>query len=167
MGFAPEGTQSAARQADSRRRCAGSSVSDPDPAMRQFCLFLLDHYASDVYLAPPHKISATGLGCVKTRQRRSAVEKRSVRSQLRTQKIRKPGSVLVDVVEKVGGTLATRNNRIAHDDFLNLSCAFDACFESILLTALSQNRFSTASATTGHHLQDRLRARSIRRTSWL
>jgi hypothetical protein len=37
------------------------------------------------------------LGCVKTRRRRSAVEKRSVRPQLRTQKIRKPGSVLVDL----------------------------------------------------------------------
>jgi hypothetical protein len=41
----------------------------------------------------------------------------------------------VDVVEKVGGTLTICNNRIAHDDFLNLSCAFDACFESILSTA--------------------------------
>jgi hypothetical protein len=40
-----------------------------------------------------------------------------------------------DVVEKVGGALTTRNNRIAHDDFLNLSCGLDARFESILLTA--------------------------------
>jgi hypothetical protein len=32
---------------------------------------------------------------------------------------------LTDVVEKVGGTLTTRSDRIAHDDFLNLSCAFD------------------------------------------
>jgi hypothetical protein len=31
--------------------------------------------------------------------------------------------------------LTTRNNRIAHDDFLNLSCGLDARFESILLTA--------------------------------
>jgi hypothetical protein len=59
---------------------------------------------------------------------------------------------LDDVVEKVGGTLTTCNNRIAHDDFLNLSCAFDACFESILPTAPPQNRFSTASTHSGYWL---------------
>jgi hypothetical protein len=53
---------------------------------------------------------------------------------------------LADAVEKVRRTLTTRNNRIARDGFLNLCCAFGACFESILLRAPPKNRFSTASA---------------------
>jgi hypothetical protein len=40
---------------------------------------------------------------------------------------------LTDAVEKVGGILLTRNNRIIGVDFLNRTCAFDAHFESILL----------------------------------
>jgi hypothetical protein len=43
----------------------------------------------------------------------------------------------VDAVEKVGETLTTRNNRIAYDGFSNLSCGFDACFETILLRTKS------------------------------
>jgi len=46
-------------------------------------------------------------------------------------------SFLNDAVEKVGGTLTTRNNRIAHDGFLK----FDEFFESILLRAPPQNYF--------------------------
>jgi hypothetical protein len=38
----------------------------------------------------------------------------------------------VDVVEKVGGTLLERNNRIIRGDFLNRTCAFDPHFESML-----------------------------------
>jgi hypothetical protein len=36
-----------------------------------------------------------------------------------------------------------RNNRIAHDGLLNLSCAFDACFVSILLRASSKSFFDS------------------------
>src|SRR5215813_1925826 len=46
---------------------------------------------------------------------------------------RRAFSVLTDVVEKVGATLTTRNNRIAQAGFLNRSCAFAARLESILL----------------------------------
>jgi hypothetical protein len=58
--------------------------------------------------------------------------------------------LMTDVVEKVGGTLPTRNNRMAHDGFLNLSCAFDACFESIIAQSTPSNLFSTASTRFGH-----------------
>jgi hypothetical protein len=51
----------------------------------------------------------------------------------------------VDAVEKVHGMPSARNNRIMVADFLNRSCAFDACCESILLGVPPQNPFSTAS----------------------
>jgi hypothetical protein len=46
-------------------------------------------------------------------------------------------------LKKVRGTLSARSqsNRVA--DFLNRSCAFDACLESILLGASAQNPFLT------------------------
>src|SRR5262245_66338102 len=47
MGREPEATPCASRQEASRRRRA-AALSHPDLAIRRFCLFLLDHYASDV-----------------------------------------------------------------------------------------------------------------------
>jgi hypothetical protein len=44
-----------------------------------------------------------------------------------------PILVLTDAVEKVLGMAALRNNRIIESDFLNRSCAFEACLELILL----------------------------------
>jgi hypothetical protein len=40
--------------------------------------------------------------------------------------------VLADAVEKGGGAPPIRNNRIDGADFLNRSCAFATCFESML-----------------------------------
>jgi hypothetical protein len=42
------------------------------------------------------------------------------------------GPLRVDAVEKVGGALRGRNNRIIGDDFLNRSCAFGDRLQSIL-----------------------------------
>jgi hypothetical protein len=44
-----------------------------------------------------------------------------------------PRQPVTDAVEKVRGTLLTRNNRIILVDFSNRTCAFHADFESILL----------------------------------
>jgi hypothetical protein len=41
--------------------------------------------------------------------------------------------LLTDTVEKVLGMAPLRNNRIIESDFLNRSCAFEACLELILL----------------------------------
>ena len=54
-------------------------------------------------------------------------------------------SLWVDAVEKVLGMAALRNNRIIESDFLNRSCAFEACLELILLGDPPENLFSTAS----------------------
>ena len=46
---------------------------------------------------------------------------------------------MTDAVEKVLGILLTRNNRIIGLDFLNRTCAFEAHFESILLSLTLAN----------------------------
>jgi len=60
------------------------------------------------------------------------------------------GLTRADAVEKVGAMPVARNNRIVATGFLNRSCAFDACLESMLLSDPLQNPFSTASTLSGH-----------------
>jgi hypothetical protein len=54
----------------------------------------------------------------------------------------------VDAVEKVAGTLTTRNNRITQARCLDRSCAPDDRFESILRRPPPQNPFSTTSVNS-------------------
>jgi hypothetical protein len=61
----------------------------------------------------------------------------------RTYRRHGPTTPMTDAVEKVPGMPPARNKRIMGAEFLNLSCAFDARLESMLLGDLPKNPFST------------------------
>jgi hypothetical protein len=71
-------------------------------------------------------------------------------------RIRPQRLLRVDAVDKVGGMPPARNNRIMGDDFLNRSCAFVGCLESILLGDHPQNHFSTVSVKTGNARREQI-----------